>query len=46
MTETRGTYNSCSSLKLRPFPTGGVELRLVRVGMVLIALARPESETD
>lgn len=45
MTETKGTYNSYSSLKLRPFPTGWVELRLVRVGMVLIALARPEGET-
>jgi len=44
MTETKGTYNSYSSLKLRPFPTGWVELRLVRVGMVLIALARPEGE--
>jgi hypothetical protein len=46
MTETKGTYNSYSSLKLRPFPTGWVELRLVRVGMVLIALARPEGETE
>jgi len=46
MTETKGTYNSYSSLKLRPFPSGWVELRLVRVGMVLIALARPEGETD
>lgn len=45
MTETKGTYNSYSSLKLRPFGTGWVELRLVRVGMVLIALARPEGET-
>ena len=42
MTETKGTYNSYSSLKLRPFGTGWVELRLVRVGMVLIALARPD----
>ena len=31
MTETKGTYNSYSSLKLRPFPSGWVELRLVRV---------------
>lgn len=46
MTETKGTYNSYSSLKLRPFPSGWVELRLVRVGMVLIALARPEGETE
>lgn len=46
MTETKGTYNSYSSLKLRPFPTGWVEVRLVRVGMVLIALARPEGETE
>ncbi|HYC75435.1 hypothetical protein [Brevundimonas sp.] len=44
MTETKSTFNSYSSLKLRPFPTGWVELRLVRVGMVLIALARPEGE--
>lgn len=42
MTETKGTYNSYSSLKLRPFQTGWVELRLVRVGMVVIALARPD----
>lgn len=46
MTETKGTYNSYSSLKLRPFPTGWVELRLVRVGMVLIALARPDGESE
>lgn len=46
MTETKGTYNSHSSLKLRPFPSGWVELRLVRTGMVLIALARPEGETE
>jgi len=45
MTETKSTYNSYSSLKLRPFPTGWVELRLVRVGMVLVALARPDGET-
>ena len=45
MTETKSTFNSYSSLKLRPFPTGWVELRLVRVGMSLIALARPEGET-
>lgn len=45
MTETKATFNSYSSLKLRPFPTGWVELRLVRVGMVLIALARPDGET-
>ena len=45
MTETKGTYNSYSSLKLRPYGTGWVELRLVRVGMVLIALARPDGET-
>lgn len=44
MTETKSTFNSSSSLKLRPFPTGWVELRLVRVGMSLIALARPEGE--
>lgn len=46
MTETKGTYNSYSSLKLRPFPTGWVELRMVRVGMVLVALARPNGETQ
>jgi len=45
MTETKSTFNSYSSLKLRPFPTGWVELRLVRVGMVLVAMARPEGET-
>ncbi len=45
MIETKGTYNSYSSLKLRPAPTGWVELRLVRVGMALFALARPEGET-
>lgn len=42
VTETKGTYNSYSSLKLRPFRAGWVELRLVRVGMTLFALARPE----
>jgi hypothetical protein len=46
MTETKGTYNSYSSLKLRPFPSGWVELRLVRVGMVLIALARPDGVSE
>lgn len=46
MTETKGTYNSYSSLKLRPFPTGWVELRLVRVGMSLVALARPDGESQ
>ncbi|WP_269716603.1 hypothetical protein [Caulobacter sp. NIBR2454] len=45
MTETKSTFNSYSSLKLRPFPTGWVELRLVRMGMVMIALARPDGET-
>lgn len=40
MTETKATFNSSSSLKLRPFVPGWVELRLVRVGMVLVALAR------
>lgn len=45
MTETKGTYNSYSSLKLRPFPSGWVELRLVRVGMVLIALARADGDS-
>jgi hypothetical protein len=46
MTETKGTYNSYSSLKLRPFPTGWVELRLVRVGMALVALARPDGQSQ
>jgi hypothetical protein len=45
MTESKGTYNSYSSLKLRPVATGWVELRLVRVGMSLVALMRPEGET-
>lgn len=40
MTETKGTYNSYSSLKLRPYHSGWVEVRLVRVGMALFALAR------
>ena len=40
VTETKGTYNSYSSLKLRPFESGWVELRLVRVGMTLFTLAR------
>ncbi len=43
MTETKGTYNSYSSLKLRPFRSGWVELRLVRVGMALFALARGDA---
>ena len=42
VTETKGTYNSYSSLKLRPFQSGWVELRLVRVGMTLFTLARGE----
>ncbi len=46
MTETKATFNSYSSLKLRPFPTGWVELRLVRVGMSLIALARADGEKE
>jgi len=45
MTETKATLNSYSSLKLRPFPSGWVELRLVRVGMALVALARPDGES-
>ena len=44
MTESKGTYNSYSSLKLRPFPAGWVELRLVRVGMSLVALQRADGE--
>ena len=46
VTETKGTYNGYSSLKLRPLKPGWVELRLVRVGMTLFALARPEGETE
>lgn len=42
MTETKGTYNSYSSLKLRPYRSGWVELRLVRVGMAFFALARAD----
>jgi hypothetical protein len=42
MTETKATYNSNSSLKLRPFEAGWVELRLVRVGMSMFALARSD----
>lgn len=42
MTETKATFNSYSSLKLRPFSSGWVELRLVRVGMALVALARSD----
>lgn len=45
VTETKGTYNSYSSLKLRPFQSGWVELRLVRLGMTLFALARPDGES-
>jgi hypothetical protein len=45
MTETKGTYNSYSSLKLRPYGSGWVELRLVRVGMALFALARPDENS-
>lgn len=46
MIETKSTFNSYSSLKLRPAPNGWIELRLVRVGMAIIALARPEGETE
>lgn len=42
VTETKGTYNSYSSLKLRPFHSGWVELRLVRVGMTMFALSRTD----
>jgi len=45
MTETKGTYNSYSSLKLRPYGSGWVELRMVRVGMALFALARPDANS-
>ncbi|HEY0628531.1 MAG TPA: hypothetical protein VGD23_04305, partial [Sphingomicrobium sp.] len=40
--ETKGTYNSYSSLKLRPVDPDWVELRLVRVGMTLFALSRTD----
>lgn len=43
VTETKGTYNSSSSLKLRPFRSGWVELRLIRAGSALIALARADA---
>lgn len=42
MTETKATFNSTSSLKLRPWRSGWVELRLVRSGMAMFALARPD----
>ncbi|HEY6544645.1 MAG TPA: hypothetical protein VIZ64_07090 [Dokdonella sp.] len=45
MTETKSTVNSDSSLKLRPFASGWVELRLVRVGSAFIALARAEGDS-
>ncbi|WP_207791109.1 DUF1349 domain-containing protein [Allosphingosinicella flava] len=45
MTETKGTYNSYSSLKLRPYQSGWVELRLVRVGMAIFALVRPDDKS-
>ncbi|HYF23541.1 MAG TPA: hypothetical protein VD929_09105 [Caulobacteraceae bacterium] len=44
VTETKGTYNSYSSLKLRPWNSGWTELRLVRVGMTLFALAREDGK--
>lgn len=43
MTETKATYNSSSHLKLRPFQSGWVELRLARVGNALFALARGDN---
>lgn len=46
MTETKLTVNSDSSLKLRPFMSGWVELRFVRVGSAFIALARADGERD
>lgn len=46
MTETKLTVNSDSSLKLRPFTSGWVELRLVRVGSAFIALARADGERE
>ena len=46
VTETKGTYYSYSSLKLRPFRAGWVELRMVRVGSAFIALARADGEKE
>lgn len=46
MTETKLTVNSDSSLKLRPFGSGWVELRMVRVGSAFIALARADGERE
>lgn len=46
MTETKMTVNSDSSLKLRPFQDGWVELRLVRVGSAFIALARADGARE
>jgi hypothetical protein len=46
MTETKGTYNSYSSLKLRPYRSGWIELRMVRVGMALFVLARPDGGSE
>ena len=40
--ETKGTYNSYSSLKLRRVEPGWVELRMVRIGMTLFTLARSD----
>lgn len=45
MTETKATFNSTSSLKLRPYRSGWVELRLVRSGMAMFALARPDENS-
>lgn len=42
--ETKGTYNSYSSLKLRPVDPGWVELRMVRIGMTLFALSRADPD--
>lgn len=44
VTETKSTVNSASSLKLRPFVSGWVELRLVRAGNAYIAMARADGE--
>jgi hypothetical protein len=45
MTETKATFNSTSNLKLRPWQSGWVELRLVRTGMAMFALARPDANS-
>jgi hypothetical protein len=45
ITETKATFNSFSSLKLKAYRSGWTELRLVRVGMTLFALVRPDADS-